>query len=315
MEKYSDLSEEDIKKLNAERELEKIDLEIANLKKKWWKQPAFIVPFVGALSSLILLGINGYFGSRLDRIAVETMLLEDRKHILNDSLKSLNIDLQSMDYRLNLWSDSLNTLLDSITNSTKQFALDSAKLSTRINQLIRMNSIFRDTLLSLENRKTNLETLVRDYEEKTISIDEINLELTDIGKTIEYKCQYDPDYDNKVVTYELLDFSYDREGLDHYSEMSFKFKSDIEKNLQLVVSFGEDTPSFLRNVNSFEEPEFDFRLRVFWLYSYIAEAFQRNREVVMLFSLSKHDFGKSNYGYCDSEPFLRIKVTKNNSNN
>ena len=83
-------------------ELEKLELEIKNLKKVWWKQPSYasiILPAIFTLFSLIYAISSGFFDRRYERFKLEKETLrlevlkfeEERNKVLSQRDSALNV--------------------------------------------------------------------------------------------------------------------------------------------------------------------------------------------------------------------------------
>ncbi len=90
---------------NSERkqelELKKLHLEISELEKPWFKKPNFIVPLIGAMSSIFILWVTGFFNTKIESLSnkreilnFENAKLEERKNSLVNDIKNLRDSLK-----------------------------------------------------------------------------------------------------------------------------------------------------------------------------------------------------------------------------
>jgi hypothetical protein len=90
---------------NSERkqelELKKLNLEISELEKPWFKKPNFIVPLIGAMSSIFILWVTGFFNTKIESLSnkreilnFENAKLEERKNSLVNDIKNLRDSLK-----------------------------------------------------------------------------------------------------------------------------------------------------------------------------------------------------------------------------
>jgi hypothetical protein len=102
----------------AELEERKIQLEILELEKSWYKKPAFFVPIVGAFSSIFILWVTGFFSTKIetlttkrDQLNFETSRLKETK----DQLKQDSIYLETVKKSLQVDTIALSNKIKSVT--------------------------------------------------------------------------------------------------------------------------------------------------------------------------------------------------------
>lgn len=88
-----------------ELELLKLRLEISELEKLWFKKPNFLVPIVGALSSIIVLWVTGFFNTKIES--------------LNNKQEKLNFENAKLQERKTSLTNDLANLRDSLNIATK----------------------------------------------------------------------------------------------------------------------------------------------------------------------------------------------------
>lgn len=137
-------------------EEKKLRLEIEELQKPWYKKPTFFVPIFGALSSLFILWITGFFNTKIESLSTkrealtivierlnnQTSLLEVKKiQLAQDSAnlekakKSLVSDTTILWQRADSLSKKVGFLNGQIfaLNTKISILLDSLKLATKPN--------------------------------------------------------------------------------------------------------------------------------------------------------------------------------------
>jgi hypothetical protein len=77
-------------------ELKKIQLEILELQKPWVKKPTFIVPLIGAISSIFILWVTGFFNTKIEGLSNKREILNFENSKLEEKRKSLQIDLKNL---------------------------------------------------------------------------------------------------------------------------------------------------------------------------------------------------------------------------
>jgi len=80
---------EDSKRALEER---KLQLEISELEKVWYKKPTFFVPLVGALSSIFILWVTGFFNTKIESLTNKRDVLRYETEKLAESKKGLRKD-------------------------------------------------------------------------------------------------------------------------------------------------------------------------------------------------------------------------------
>jgi chromosome segregation ATPase len=91
-------------------ETEKLRLEIADLKKRWWKRPVYIAalfPTLLALTTLIYGFSNGYFQAASERIKAENVKLENQQHDLKKEVEAFIAQKLEIEGQLKILSGRL----------------------------------------------------------------------------------------------------------------------------------------------------------------------------------------------------------------
>lgn len=136
---------------NRKRELEekKLQLEILELERPWFQKPAFLIPIIGALSSILVLWVTGFFNTKIESLTIkreqlsfETSKLKDIKtELIQDSIslekskQSLQVDTTTLRNRLrniSIENDSIKKVLHKNRAEIEQVTQTNNNLNTEI---------------------------------------------------------------------------------------------------------------------------------------------------------------------------------------
>jgi hypothetical protein len=129
VEKDKTHSNEIRKKTLEERKLE---LEIIELEKPWFKRPAFLVPIIGAFSSIFILWVTGFFNTKIESLETK----EEKLSLDTTRLTEIKVELTNESNNLNNERNSLLINTTILSNKLKSISLqnDSIKAILHDNQ-------------------------------------------------------------------------------------------------------------------------------------------------------------------------------------
>ena len=191
-----------------ELEEKKLQLEILELERPWFQKPNFLVPIIGALSSILVLWVTGFFGNKIDalntkrdQLSIETTKLEDKKkELVKDSLI-----LEAAKTSLQIDTTFLSSKLRSITKEN-----DSIKIS------LLKNSI-EATKIRSDNIKLSADIIKKKQSLKVIS-DSLNI-ATRPNISIAL---------NKIFIYEAMDIGIylinNGTGVAYFKDINFRYE-------------------------------------------------------------------------------------------
>ncbi|BFP40048.1 hypothetical protein FGF1_08930 [Flavobacteriaceae bacterium GF1] len=84
-----EISEDDLKKT-------KLQLEINELKKPWFRKPSFLVPIIGTISTLVMLYITGFFDVKFAELRIQRENLIDENKELQEEKDLLELNKQQL---------------------------------------------------------------------------------------------------------------------------------------------------------------------------------------------------------------------------
>lgn len=146
---------------NRKYELEekKLQLEILELEKSWFKKPTFLVPIIGALSSILVLWVTGFFNTKIESLTVkrellnyETIKLKELKSTLiyessklEKTKKSLQLDTTILNKKIKFFqkeNDSIRIILQKNAEISNALRNNNHALNSEIiNKKRELNSI------------------------------------------------------------------------------------------------------------------------------------------------------------------------------
>lgn len=215
--------DKEAQKRKAELEQLKLELEILELKKPWYTKQAFFVPLMGALCTLFVLWITGFFNTTLDklnvkqdRLSYETLRLEEtKKRLINDSINLQNSKSDLIKDSTFLFISKYKLINDSISleNSKNKLKDDSAGLAKTKNNLLEFSMKLNSQIKKLDTeKKTILDSLTllkKNYNiatkphleiiiHKMISDQDVGIEIKNTGTGVAYFKDYFVEYNNYV---------------------------------------------------------------------------------------------------------------------
>ena len=143
-----------------ELEEKKLELEIIELERPWFQKPTFLVPIIGALSSIFILLVTGFFNTKIESLTIK------REQLNYETTKLKEIKAE-------LIKDSLN-----LAEAKKSLQIDTTNLSNKLKEINQENILIKETLAknsveseNLKKKNKNLfgEINTKKQELKTIS--------------------------------------------------------------------------------------------------------------------------------------------------
>lgn len=96
----------------------KLRVEIEKLSKSWWREPTYIIPLVLGIIAAFSGWYSGLFNIQRERIAVETLILQEKKDTLNAAIKKQQFKLDSLSHKYIVSSRKLDSTI-SVANKYK----------------------------------------------------------------------------------------------------------------------------------------------------------------------------------------------------